>query len=61
MVLEKSTLLKILDGSILPDEGEVLRQSNLIIGRLVQEVPNELNLDIRTVWSRKATRYWAPP
>ncbi len=45
----KSTLLKILDGSILPDEGEVLRQSNLIIGRLVQEVPNELNLDIRTV------------
>jgi len=45
----KSTLLKVIDGEVLPDEGEVLRQQNLITGRLIQEVPNGLELDIRSI------------
>ena len=35
----KSTLLKILEGSLAPDEGEVLRQQGLTVTRLPQEVP----------------------
>lgn len=45
----KSTLLKLIDGNILPDDGEVLAQQSLITGRLVQEVPNEINKDVRSV------------
>lgn len=45
----KSTLLKIIDEEILPDDGEVLRRQNLITGRLVQEVPNDLDLDVQSV------------
>jgi len=45
----KSTLLKLIDGEVLPDEGEIVRQSSLTIGRLVQEVPTDLQYDIRGV------------
>lgn len=45
----KSTLLKLIDAQIDPDEGEIHRQSSLITGRLVQEVPNDVELDIRSV------------
>jgi len=45
----KSTLLKLIDGSILPDDGEIIGQSSLIAGRLIQEVPNNIELDVRAV------------
>ncbi len=45
----KSTLLKLIDQTHLPDEGEIIRQQHLVCGRLIQEVPNELDLDIRSV------------
>lgn len=45
----KSTLLKLIDGEVLPDDGEIVRQSSLVTGRLVQEVPNDLQYDIRGV------------
>ncbi|MBT8116044.1 MAG: ATP-binding cassette domain-containing protein [Arenicella sp.] len=45
----KSTLLKLIDGAISVDDGEVIRQHGLKVGRLVQDVPCDLNLDVRTV------------
>ena len=45
----KSTLLKLIDGEIKPDDGELQIQQNLVTGRLIQEVPNEIDLDIRSV------------
>ena len=45
----KSTLLKLIDETHLPDDGEVIRQQHLICGRLIQEVPNSLNLNVRSV------------
>ncbi len=45
----KSTLLKLIDGEVLADDGEIIRQSSLIIGRLIQEVPNDIDYDIRSV------------
>jgi ATP-binding cassette subfamily F protein uup len=45
----KSTLLKLLNGEINADEGEVVRQQNLITGRLIQEVPNDLDLDVQSI------------
>lgn len=45
----KSTLLKLIDGDILPDDGELLRQQGTIVGRLVQEVPSDIDYDIRSV------------
>src|SRR5258708_39758961 len=35
----KSTLLKLIDGELSPDEGEIIRQQGLRIARLPQEVP----------------------
>ena len=35
----KSTLLRLIQGEIAPDEGEVIRQQGLRIARLPQEVP----------------------
>ncbi|MEZ6044509.1 MAG: ATP-binding cassette domain-containing protein [Planctomycetaceae bacterium] len=35
----KSTLMKMLTGELHPDNGEVLRDSNVVVSRLVQEVP----------------------
>lgn len=45
----KSTLLKMIDGMLLPDDGEMLIQQGTIVGRLVQEVPSDINFDIRSV------------
>ncbi|MDL2269399.1 ATP-binding cassette domain-containing protein [Desulfosarcina sp. OttesenSCG-928-A07] len=39
----KSTLMRIISGRILPDSGEVTRQQGLIIGKLPQEIPDDLN------------------
>ena len=33
----KSTLMKLLDGSLLPDRGEVVRQTGVTVARLEQE------------------------
>ncbi len=37
----KSTLLRLVEGRVAPDEGEVLRQQGLRIARLTQEVPTD--------------------
>ncbi len=38
----KSTLMKVLDGTIAPDQGEVIRQGTLTIARLSQEIPDDI-------------------
>jgi ATP-binding cassette subfamily F protein uup len=38
----KSTVMKLLDGSIAPDRGEVVRPGGIAVARLEQEVPGEL-------------------
>lgn len=45
----KSTLLKLIDDELQADEGEVRRKQNLVTGRLIQEVPNTIDMDIRSV------------
>ena len=45
----KSTLLKLIDETHQPDDGELIRQQHLVCGRLIQEVPNELDLDVKSV------------
>ena len=45
----KSTLLKLIDGDVLPDDGDVLIQQGARTGRLIQEVPNDIDYDIRSV------------
>jgi ATP-binding cassette subfamily F protein uup len=38
----KSTIMKLLDGSLRPDDGEVVRQSGVTVTRLEQEVPDDV-------------------
>src|ERR1017187_1012373 len=38
----KSTVLKLLDGTLVPDTGEVVRQTGVVITRLEQEVPDNV-------------------
>ena len=38
----KSTLMKLLDGTIRPDSGEVIRQTGLTMARLEQEIPEHI-------------------
>ena len=45
----KSTLLKLIDGELQADEGEIRRKQSLVTGRLIQEVPYDIELDIRSV------------
>ena len=45
----KSTLLKLLGQEIQPDEGEIIKRDGLIISKLIQEIPNDLGGDVRSV------------
>lgn len=38
----KSTVMKLLDGTIVPDSGEVVRQTGVTVARLEQEIPTNL-------------------
>jgi ABC transport system ATP-binding/permease protein len=38
----KSTVMKLLDGSIAPDSGEIVRQTGVTVSRLEQEIPADL-------------------
>ena len=38
----KSTVMKLLDGTIAPDSGEVVRQTGVTVARLEQEVPGDI-------------------
>ena len=40
----KSTLLKLIDGELSPDGGEIVRQQGLRVARLPQEVPQDVSL-----------------
>lgn len=42
----KSTLLKIVNGDIEPDEGELIRQPGLKVRRLRQNVPNDISMTV---------------
>ncbi|MEO7963547.1 MAG: ATP-binding cassette domain-containing protein, partial [Gemmatimonadaceae bacterium] len=39
----KCTIMKLLDGTMLPDAGEVVRQGGVTVARLEQDVPNEIS------------------
>ncbi len=39
----KSTVMKLLDGTIAPDSGEIVRQTGVTIARLEQEVPGDID------------------
>ncbi|MES2123867.1 MAG: ATP-binding cassette domain-containing protein [Gemmatimonadota bacterium] len=39
----KSTVMKLLDGTLLPDRGEVVRQTGVTVTRLEQEVPGDVS------------------
>ncbi len=38
----KSTLMKLLDATVKPDSGEVVRQTGVTVGRLEQEIPDDV-------------------
>ena len=39
----KSTIMKLLDGTILPDSGDVVRQTGISVARLEQEIPDDVD------------------
>ena len=39
----KSTIMKLLDGSLAPDSGEIVRQTGITVARLEQEVPGDVD------------------
>ncbi|MEO8448847.1 MAG: ATP-binding cassette domain-containing protein [Gemmatimonadota bacterium] len=39
----KSTLMKLLDGTMAPDSGEVIRQTGLTMSRLEQQIPDDID------------------
>ena len=45
----KSTLLKLLERKIEPDDGEIIFQDGLVVRKLRQEIPNDLNGDIQSI------------
>lgn len=45
----KSTLLKVIEGSVDPEAGDHIAEPGLTTGKLVQEVPDDIQLDIRSV------------
>src|SRR3954469_8437894 len=38
----KSTIMKLLDASMVPDSGDVIRQTGVTVARLEQEVPDDV-------------------
>ncbi len=47
----KSTVMKLLDGTIIPDAGEIVRQSGVTVARLEQEIPEDVSGSIFDVVS----------
>jgi ATP-binding cassette subfamily F protein uup len=47
----KSTLLQLLDGTLTPDSGEIVRQGTVVVSRLQQDVPDSLEGTIFEVTS----------
>ncbi|MBC2713849.1 MAG: ATP-binding cassette domain-containing protein [Desulfobacteraceae bacterium] len=45
----KSTLLNIINNTIVPDEGEIYRQPGLRIGSLAQEIPSDMTGSVREI------------
>ncbi|AEE26573.1 ATP-binding cassette domain-containing protein [Francisella hispaniensis] len=45
----KSSLLKIIEGKVIPDGGEVILHNNVIIASMIQEVPNDMQGSIADV------------
>ena len=39
----KSTMLKLLDGTLLPDSGEIVRQGGVSVTRLSQDIPDDID------------------
>src|SRR5215210_5830900 len=39
----KSTIMKLLDGTVTPDSGEIVRQSGVTLARLEQEIPADVD------------------
>src|SRR3954454_17500615 len=39
----KSTIMKLLDGTMLPDTGEIVRQTGVTVTRLEQDVPSDVD------------------
>jgi ATP-binding cassette subfamily F protein uup len=39
----KSTVMKLLDGTIVPDDGEIVRQSGVAVTRLEQDIPKDVD------------------
>ncbi len=45
----KSTTLKLINGEIEPDSGEVIRRSGLVVSQLAQSLPEAMDLQVREV------------
>ncbi|AVC44709.1 ABC transporter ATP-binding protein [Francisella tularensis subsp. novicida] len=45
----KSSLLKIIEGGVIPDSGEVIVHNNAIVASMIQEVPNDMQGSIADV------------
>ena len=54
----KSTVMKLLDGTIAPDSGEIVRQTNVSVARLEQEVPGDISGTHLRRRRRRARRSW---
>src|SRR6476619_5634765 len=52
----KSTIMKLLDGSLVPDSGEIVRQSGVTVARLEQEVPGDVDGTTFDVVARDSAR-----
>lgn len=55
----KSSLMKILAGEILPDQGEILSQRGLRVSRLSQEIPRDLSGSVYEVVASGLSRLFA--
>jgi len=53
----KTTLLRLLDGQLRPDSGEIVRQQGLRVGYLPQEVPRDLSGQVQDVVAEGLARH----